>query len=72
MKMSNNYGEKVAALSLTNNESKKILTDFLKVLQFDDASARRQRSDDRLEPIREQNQNFQDGYVPNSCMTGDK
>ncbi|XP_029651769.1 piggyBac transposable element-derived protein 4-like [Octopus sinensis] len=50
---------------------------ILQVLHFDDASARRKkRSDDKLVPIREVfqmwNQNLQDGCVPSTCMTVDE
>lgn len=47
-----------------------------KVLCFDNASAERNQSNDKLESVREVleiwNQYLQNGYIPDSCITADE
>ena len=69
MKIFCNCGAKIFLLSVTNYEPSK----FFKVLRYDNASARRTRSSDKLAHIRDAfeiwTQYLQQEYIPGSCMT---
>lgn len=66
----------MTVITSTNYKSLKFSKKILQVLCFDDASARRTRSSNKLgcnsDAFEICNHYLQDGYVPDSCITGNE